>query len=67
VLDLEVKSVRKKFKQPSFAAGVNRAVIAKGCAMMGMDLADVIAETILGMRNVAAAIGLQGDLSEVEK
>jgi putative nucleotidyltransferase with HDIG domain len=67
VLDLEVKSVRKKFKQPSFAAGVNRAVITKGCAMMGMDLADVIAETILGMRNVAAAIGLQGDLSEVEK
>ncbi|NLL43933.1 MAG: HDIG domain-containing protein [Firmicutes bacterium] len=62
VLDLEVKSVRKKFKQPSFAAGVNREVIQKGCVMLGMDLNDVIAETIAGMREAAAEIGLQGNL-----
>ncbi|HBG02285.1 MAG TPA: hydrolase [Firmicutes bacterium] len=62
VLDLEVKSVRKKFKQPSFAAGVNREVITKGCELLGMDLGDVIGATIFGMRKVAAAIGLQGNL-----
>ncbi|MDI9483961.1 MAG: HDIG domain-containing protein [Bacillota bacterium] len=62
VLDLEVKSVRKKFKQPSFAAGVNREVILKGCEMLGMDLNDIILETIAGMRKVAAEIGLQGNL-----
>lgn len=62
VLDLEVKSVRKKFKQSSFAAGVNREVILKGCAMLGMDLNDIIAETIAGMRKAAPEIGLQGTL-----
>jgi predicted hydrolase (HD superfamily) len=62
VLDLEVKSVRKKFKQQSFAAGVNREVILKGCEMLGMDLNDIILETIAGMRKVAAEIGLQGNL-----
>ena len=46
VLDLEVKSVKKKFKQPSFAAGVNREVIRSGCEMLGMELDEVIHETI---------------------
>lgn len=54
--------MRKKFKQPSFAAGVNREVILKGCEMLGMDLNDIILETIAGMRKVAAEIGLQGNL-----
>lgn len=62
VLDLEVKSVRKKFKQPSFAAGVNREVINKGCAMLGQELDDVIAETIAGMRKIAEEIGLKGTI-----
>lgn len=62
VLDLEVKSVKKKFKQASFASGVNREVIIQGCAMLGRDLDDVISETIAGMRQVASAIGLQGTL-----
>lgn len=62
VLDLEVKSVKKKFKQSSFAAGVNREVILKGCEMLGMDLNDVISETIEGMRKAAPEIGLQGIL-----
>ena len=60
VLDLEVKSVRKKFKQSSFAAGVNREVILEGCAMLEMELNDVISETIAGMRKAASEIGLQG-------
>ncbi|MBN2852905.1 MAG: hydrolase [Clostridia bacterium] len=58
VNDLEAKSVIKKFKQSSFAAGVNREVIIKGCEMIDMDLNDVITECITGMRKVADIIGL---------
>jgi predicted hydrolase (HD superfamily) len=58
VRDLEVKSVRKKWKQKSFAAGVDRGVIERGCAMLGRDLDDLIGAVIAGMRPVAAAIDL---------
>lgn len=58
VLDLEVKSVKKKWKDKSFAAGVNREIIKKGAEMLGMDLNEVINETIAGMRQAAAEIGL---------
>jgi putative nucleotidyltransferase with HDIG domain len=62
VLDLELKSVKKKYKDHRFAAGVNREVIEKGAAMLNMDLDYVITETIAGMREVAEAIGLKGEL-----
>jgi putative nucleotidyltransferase with HDIG domain len=62
VLDLESKSVKKKYKDRGFAAGVNREVIEKGAAVLDMDLDYVITETILGMREVAEAIGLKGEL-----
>ena len=62
VLDINVKSVKKKFKQPSFAAGVNRDVIKKGCELLESDLDTVIKETILGMRENAEKIGLKGNL-----
>ncbi len=62
VLDLELKSVKKKYKTKSFAAGVDRATIEKGCEMINMSLDDVISETILGMREVADEIGLRGEL-----
>lgn len=62
VLDLEVKSVKKKFKDKSFAAGVNRDTIRNGCEMLGMTLDDVIRETIEGMKEHAAEIGLKGNL-----
>jgi len=58
VMDLETKSVKKKFKTPSFAAGVNRDVINNGCEMIAMPLDEVIEKTILGMRTEAEAIGL---------
>jgi len=58
VMDLEYKSVNKKYKTPSFAAGVDRSVIAQGCEMLGKDLQHVIEETIQGMREVADEIGL---------
>ncbi len=58
VNDLEVKSVKKKFKTQSFAAGVNREVVTKGAEMAGYSLDDLMKETILGMRAVADDIGL---------
>ena len=48
VLDLEVKSVKKKFKDKRFAAGVDRDVIRKGSEMLGMELDEVIRETSKG-------------------
>lgn len=62
VLDLEVKSVKKKFKDKSFAAGVNRDVVRSGCEMLGMELDEVIRETIAGMKEKAQEIGLKGTL-----
>lgn len=62
ILDLEAKSVKKKFKQKSFAAGVNREVIENGAKMLGKDLTEVITETIKGMQKVAEEIGLKGEL-----
>lgn len=58
VTDLEVKSVMKKWKDKSFAAGVNRSVIEKGTVMLGVDLRDLITDVITGMREVAERIGL---------
>ena len=62
VLDLPAKSVLKKWKDRSFAAGVNREVIEKGAGMLGMDLPTLTEATIEGMRAVAAEIGLKGNL-----
>jgi len=62
VLDLELKSVKKKFKDKSFAAGVNREVINKGAEMLEMDLDYIITQTIMGMRQAAEQIGLKGNL-----
>lgn len=62
VLDLEPKSVKKKWKDKAFAAGVDRAIIEKGIEMLGMERDDVIRETILAMRKVAEEIGLKGEL-----
>lgn len=62
IMDMEAKSVKKKWGQKSFAAGVNRDVIQSGVDMLGMELNEVIAETINGMRKVADDIGLKGDL-----
>jgi putative nucleotidyltransferase with HDIG domain len=60
VMDVKVKSVKKKWKDKRFAAGVNRSIIEKGAKMLGMELSDVIADTIVGMQEVAEEIGLKG-------
>ncbi|MBU5256580.1 HDIG domain-containing metalloprotein [Tissierella praeacuta] len=62
VLDLEPKSVKKKWKDKGFAAGVDRSIIEKGIQMLDMERDDVIMETILAMRKVAEEIGLKGEL-----
>lgn len=62
VLDIKAKSVTKKWKDKSFAAGVDRSIIDAGAEMLGMPRADLITETILGMRTVADSIGLRGTL-----
>jgi putative nucleotidyltransferase with HDIG domain len=58
VMDMEVKSVTKKFKTPNFAAGCTRAVIQKGADLMGVDLNTVIEKTIAAMRSEHEAIGV---------
>lgn len=60
VMDLEVKSVKKKWKDKAFAAGVNRSVIEKGAQMLGTDVWSLTEEVIMGMREAAEAIGLKG-------
>jgi putative nucleotidyltransferase with HDIG domain len=62
VLDLEVKSVKKKWKQKGFAAGVNRDVIEAGAEKLEMPLDTIIEETIKGMQKAAEIIGLKGEL-----
>ena len=60
VMDVKVKSVKKKWKDKRFAAGVDRSIIEKGAEMLGMELSDIIADTIAGMQEVAEEIGLKG-------
>ena len=58
VMDLKAKSVLKKWKDKRFAAGVDRSIIIKGAEMLGIEIKDLITDTIMGMRDVAGEIGL---------
>jgi predicted hydrolase (HD superfamily) len=60
VMDLKPKSVKKKWKDKRFAAGVDRSIIEKGAEMLDVPLNDLILDTIMGMRDVAEVIGLKG-------
>ncbi len=61
IMDLNVKSVKKKYKNRNFAAGVDRSIIEEGAALLEMDLNEVIDETIKGMQTVAEDLGLKGE------
>lgn len=63
VLDMEARSVRKKWNDKKFAAGVDRSVIEKGADMLGVSLDELIHDCIMGMREVAEEIGLKGSAS----
>ena len=52
VQDLEVKSLKKKFKTASFAAGCSRETIQKGADMLGWSLEELMEKTILAMREL---------------
>ena len=60
VLDMKAKSVKKKWKDKRFAAGVDRSIIQNGADMLGVELGELITDTIMGMREVAEEIGLKG-------
>jgi putative nucleotidyltransferase with HDIG domain len=61
LLDMEARSVKKKWNDRKFAAGVNRSVIEKGAEMLGVNLDELITDCIMGMREVAEEIGLRGN------
>jgi putative nucleotidyltransferase with HDIG domain len=61
VMDMKAKSVKKKWKDKAFAAGVSREVIQKGAEMLNMELSELINDVIMGMREVADEIGLKGN------
>lgn len=60
LVDLKAKSVKKKWKDKRFAAGVDRSIIEKGVEMLDIELSELITDTIMGMREVAEEIGLKG-------
>jgi len=60
VMDVQVKSVKNKWKDKRFAAGVDRSIIEKGAGMLGVGLDELIDDTIKGMQEVAESIGLKG-------
>jgi putative nucleotidyltransferase with HDIG domain len=61
--DLTVKSVRGKWKDKAFAAGVNREDIERGAQELGVDLNDHITTVIEAMRTIAPQLGLDGSLT----
>lgn len=62
VLDMEARSVKKKWNDKKFAAGVDRSVIEKGAELLGVTLEDLITDCIMGMREVAEETGLKGSV-----
>lgn len=63
VLDMTAQSVKKKWKDKRFAAGVDRTIIERGAQRLGIELTELISDTIMGMRAVAEEIGLKGTCS----
>ena len=56
--DMKAKSVKKKWKDKKFAAGVDRSIIEKGASMLNIEITELISETIEGMKIIAEEIGL---------
>ena len=59
VMDMEVKSLKKKFKDKRFAAGCSRDVIEKGAEMLGWDMSELFEKSILAMRACEASVNEQ--------
>ena len=65
VMDMEIKSVKKKFKTPAFAAGCSRKTIEDGAAILGWELDFLIEKTIQAMRSCEAEINAA--MAEIKK
>ena len=63
IYDLEVKSVKKKWKDKAFAAGANRDEIAQGTEEFGVALWEHVGNVIVAMRRIAPELGLEGDVN----
>ena len=50
VADLQIKTLRKKYRQPSFAAGCSREVIARGAELLGWTLDELLEKTLDAMK-----------------
>lgn len=59
VMDLELSSAKKKFKDKNFAAGASREVIQKGAEMLGVSIDELIVDVIAAMREIAPTLGLE--------
>lgn len=62
-MDMEVSSVKKKFKDKRFAAGCSRDVIKTGAERLGWELNELFEKTILAMRSCEASV--QKEMSEM--
>ncbi len=62
--DLEINSVKKKWKDKGFAAGANREEMLRGAEELGIDLWEHVGNVIIAMRTIASAIGLDGKKPE---
>jgi len=60
LLDVKVRSVKKKWKDKSFAAGVNRGDVEAGAAMLGVELSEHIGVVLQAMQGIAEEMGLAG-------
>lgn len=58
ISDLEVKSLKKKYKDKKFAAKCSRDIIERGCAMLNMPIEEVMELVIKGMREHAEELGI---------
>ena len=56
VADMELKSLKKKFKDKKFAAGCSREIIAQGAELLGWDLDELLNQTLSAMRDEESAI-----------
>ncbi len=59
VMDLELSSAKKKYKDARFAAGASREVIQKGADILGVSIDELIVDVITAMRGIAPNLGLE--------
>lgn len=64
--DLELKSLKKKFKTPKFAEGCSRDVITEGAQMMGVELDKLLEDTILAMRSCEDYVNVEMEKYQTE-